>query len=105
MGDGGAMAPLPMPMPDALPTWVDAMPDLSEMQYDNEDGTWHPAPFGHLYTASMLWALTTMSTISTAPSDSDLVSDVQMSLAMSQKLRFTTSAWPSLSLGTESERF
>ena len=50
-------------MPDALPTWVDAMPDLSEMQYDNEDGTWHPAPFGHLYTASMLWALTTMSTI------------------------------------------
>ena len=53
---------------------------------------------------SLMETLTTMSTISTAPSDTDSVSDVQMSLALSQKLRFTTSAWPSLSLG-ESERF
>ena len=51
---------------DALPTWVDATPDLKEMQDDaretSRDAT-AQAPFGHLYTASMLWALTTMSTI------------------------------------------
>ena len=64
---------------DALPTWVDATPDLFEMQFPLEciPGTdagkdvcsrnffvdKEQAPFGHLYTASMLWALTTMSTI------------------------------------------
>ena len=51
---------------DALPTWVDATADLKEMQAtareDSRDAT-AQAPFGHLYTASMLWALTTMSTI------------------------------------------
>ena len=54
---------------------------------------------------SLMETLASMSTtVSTAPSDSDSVSDVQMSVSLSQKLRFTTSAWPSLSLG-ENERF
>ena len=49
---------------DALPTWVDATADLKEMQDDaRERDPTAQAPFGHLYTASMLWALTTMSTI------------------------------------------
>ena len=55
-----AIPPLHDPsLPGALPTWVDATPDLAEMQGPRGE----PAPFGHLYTASMLWALTTMSTI------------------------------------------
>ena len=54
---------------------------------------------------SLMETLTAMSTVSTAPSDSDSVSDVQISVSLGQKLRFTTSAWPSLSLGSESERF
>ena len=43
---------------DALPTWVDAVPDLAAYADRCE-----AAPFGELYTAAMLWALTTMSTI------------------------------------------
>ena len=57
---------------------------------------------------SLLETLTTMSTVSTAPSDSDSVSDVQMSVSLSQKLRFTTSAWPGLTPGlslSENGRF
>ena len=52
---------------------------------------------------SLMETLASMST-TVSPSDSDSVSDVQMSVSLSQKLRFTTSAWPSLSLG-ENERF
>ena len=54
-------------MPESLPTWVDATPDLAEMQENARNlpssSGGEQAPFGHLYTASMLWALTTMSTI------------------------------------------
>ena len=43
---------------NALPTWMDAVPDLAAYAVRCE-----AAPFGELYTAAMLWALTTMSTI------------------------------------------